>query len=67
MDTASAYEATNSIVGESVPANSVGKKKVVNPPSPPKVLGTTPKSGRVETERAQDLYSAWKTGSILPL
>ncbi len=52
IDTASAFEARNFIGGEHTPADSGETKEVVSSSSPPKILGTTPKSGRAETERA---------------
>lgn len=52
INTASAIEAKNFIGGKHTPADSGETKEVVNPSNPSEVIGTTPKSGRVETERA---------------
>ena len=45
-------EAKNFIDGEWVPADSGETYEVTNPSNPSEVLGTTPKSGKAETERA---------------
>ena len=48
----SKIEAKNFIGGEWVPADSGEVYEVTNPANPSEVLGTTPKSGKAEAERA---------------
>src|SRR5215207_1222232 len=48
----SQIESKNFIGGEWVPADSGETLEIVNPSNPSEILGTTPKSGAAETERA---------------
>jgi aldehyde dehydrogenase (NAD+) len=60
----SRIESANFISGEWVPAGSGETSEIVNPSNPSEVLGTTPRSGREETERAVEAAAAalpgWK-------
>ena len=64
----SQIESQNFIGGEWVPADSGEVYEVTNPANPSEVLGTTPKSGKTETERAIDAAAralpGWK--AMLP-
>ena len=57
-------ESKNFIGGEWVPADSGEVYEVINPANPSEVLGTTPKSGKAETERAIEAavkaFPGWK-------
>ena len=52
VDVANAVVTNNFIGGKHVPADSGETKEVLSPADPSEILGTTPKSGKVETERA---------------
>jgi acyl-CoA reductase-like NAD-dependent aldehyde dehydrogenase len=60
----SRIESTNFIGGEWMPAEGGETSEITNPSNPSEVLGTTPKSGRADTERAVDAAVAalpgWK-------
>src|SRR5919206_4234677 len=60
----SQIESKNFIGGEWVPADSGEVYEVINPANPSEVLGTTPKSGKAETERAIEAavkaFPGWK-------
>src|SRR3712207_3738338 len=60
----SQIESKNFIGGEWVPADSGEVYEITNPANPSEVLGTTPKSGRAETERAieaaAEAFQGWK-------
>jgi len=60
----SQIESKNFIGGEWVPADSGEVYEIINPANPSEVLGTTPKSGRAETERAieaaAEAFPGWK-------
>ncbi|MEW6636763.1 MAG: aldehyde dehydrogenase family protein [Actinomycetota bacterium] len=60
----SQIESKNFIGGEWVPARSGETYEITNPANPSEVLGTTPKSGAEETERAVEAaeraFPAWK-------
>src|ERR687893_716922 len=60
----SQIEAKNFIGGEWVPADSGEVYEITNPANPSEVLGTTPKSGKAEAERAIEAAAqaapAWK-------
>src|SRR3712207_1873299 len=60
----SQIEAKNFIGGEWVPADSGEVYEITNPANPAEVLGTTPKSGKAEAERAIEAaakaVSGWK-------
>src|SRR3712207_8189460 len=60
----SQIESKNFIGGEWVPADSGEVYKITNPANPSEVLGTTPKSGRAEAERAieaaAEAFQGWK-------
>src|SRR5215218_4008620 len=60
----SQIESQNFIGGEWVPADSGETSEIVNPANPSEVLGTTPKSGAAEVQRATEAAAAalpgWK-------
>ena len=60
----SQIESKNFIGGEWVPADSGEVYEIINPANPSETLGTTPKSGRAETERAieaaAEAFQGWK-------
>jgi acyl-CoA reductase-like NAD-dependent aldehyde dehydrogenase len=60
----SQIESKNFIGGEWVPADSGEVSEIVNPANPSEALGTTPKSGEAETQRAIEAAAAalpeWK-------